>query len=395
MRLFARSVTSLLCLSLIAGCAHTTTYGYQYRLDQQFGGTEESEAPPVEARQLLGGAKTVAFYPPDVCVNTERQSDKGSAVIARCGVLLSKLERDAERAGYEVVSWVNLRGAKRPIEYAREASVDVLFEINELLPQQIKDVDVSRKLTFFERPENASDAALQVSTTVAERCHQWAKRDRPITAGLTSTLDIKTVSVADGRARWHYRKTVSEASGQDFPKVRFVGITEPNKGGSTLATVGGSLLLLGIVFAGVDASGSQTIDPLTNKPRGKLFGDYPTYGIVSGAVLTAVGLGIMVATSQSKPDPAGVLCLEEHIPSNGPIDVAAPSGPMLSQHTFTETTVSDPLVKEEEKLGVDRANEFFAILTNIRSSRPRASLPLPGAAATTPTPTAPTHPAHP
>ncbi|MDB4957696.1 MAG: hypothetical protein JWO36_5265 [Myxococcales bacterium] len=371
-----------MCLVTITGCVKTTTYGYQYRMEQQFGGTEEPEPPPVEARQLLANARTVAFYPPDVCVNTERQSDRGSAVIARCGALLSKLERDAERAGFEVVSWVNLRGQKRPIEYAREANVDVLFEINELLPQQINDVDVQRKLTFFNRPQDKPDEQLQVSATVAERCHQWAKRDKPITAGLTSTLDIKTVSVQDGRARWHYRKSVSQSSGEDFPKVRFVGATTPNKGGNVLAGVGGGTLLAGIVFAVVDSSNADMINSATGMPNGKVFGDAPTYMIVGGALALAAGIAILVGTGQSQPDPDSVLCLEDHVPTNGSVESATGvQGPLSSEHTFNETKVSDPLAKEEERLGVDRANEFFAILTEIRTSHPRAAPAAPPAGA--------------
>src|SRR5262249_10327412 len=160
-------------------------------------------APPVEARQLLARARTIAFYPPDTCLNTTPTDSQQDKVLrARCGVLLSKLERDAERAGYEVVSWVNLRGNQRPIDYARDAKVDVLFEINELSPQRIKASESKRNLAFFERDDNGVDRDLAVSTVVGQRCHDWAKQsDKDLIAGLKSTLDIKTVSVADGRAR--------------------------------------------------------------------------------------------------------------------------------------------------------------------------------------------------
>ena len=58
-------------LSLVAGCASYSTYGYQYKMQQEFTGGEEPEAAPVEARQLLASAKTVAFYPPDACLNAD------------------------------------------------------------------------------------------------------------------------------------------------------------------------------------------------------------------------------------------------------------------------------------------------------------------------------------
>src|SRR5215831_9652985 len=126
---------AVLALGALAGCPPPVTYGYQYRVQQQFGGGEEPEPAPLEARQLLANARTVAFFPPDVCINVDAVGAgnvKARMLRANCGVLLSSLERAAEGAGYEVLSWQNLRGNKRPIDYAREANVDVLFEINEI-----------------------------------------------------------------------------------------------------------------------------------------------------------------------------------------------------------------------------------------------------------------------
>ncbi|HSD87258.1 MAG TPA: hypothetical protein VLB44_07075, partial [Kofleriaceae bacterium] len=321
---------------MISGCGHTATYGYQYRVDQQFGGGEESEPPPVEARQLLANAKTVAFYPPDMCLDNKQQGTR--SIVARCGTVLSELERDAERAGYEVVSWVNLRGDKRPIEYAREANVDVLFEINELLPQQVSDSEVQRTLTFFERDEHGNDKDLGVSQSVAERCRKWATRDQPVTPGLTSTLDIKTVSVTDGRARWHYRKTVSQATGQEFPQVRFVGTTMPSTAGQKVMGAGLGVALSGVIFALVDSSVNSGTDPVTGEPKMKVFGSAPYYMIGIGGALAVVGIGLMVSTGQAKPEPGNVLCLEEHVPKDTPKQ-QTDSGPVSSEHKFSETTV--------------------------------------------------------
>src|SRR3954462_13383840 len=107
--------------TLCFGCKPPATYGYQYQLTQQFGGAEAPEVLGREARELLANARTVAFYPPDLCLNTDTSHAGGrdqKMAVANCGVLLSNLERAAERAGYEVLSWQNLRGQKRPIDYA-------------------------------------------------------------------------------------------------------------------------------------------------------------------------------------------------------------------------------------------------------------------------------------
>lgn len=353
-------------LCTMAGCGHTATYGYQYRIAQQFGGGEESEPAPAEARQLLAQAKTVAFFPPDSCLDTKQQATR--SVISRCGAVLSELERNAERAGYEVVSWVNLRGEKRPIEYAREANVDVLFEINELLPQRVDDRDVERTLTFFQRDETGDDRDLAVTNSIAERCRKWATRDQAVSPGLTSTLDIKTVSVSDGRARWHYRKTVSQATGQQYPKVRFVGATVPNPAGQRVLGIGIALAITGLVMGLVDASVNTGTDELTGEPKKKVFGSYPWYGVGVGAGITALGVGISVVTGSKQPEPANVLCLEDHLSKD--VEVAHNDEAVSSEHRFNETRVNDPLARQEEKLAVERANEFFAVVAKIRETTP-------------------------
>ena len=116
MREFSSRAALLIAAS---ACSNYTTYGYQYRMQQQFGGGEEPEVAPVEAKQLLANAKTVAFYPPDACINVDTTAGEAKLkqLRANCGVLLSTLERAAERAGYEVLSWQNLKGGKRPIDH--------------------------------------------------------------------------------------------------------------------------------------------------------------------------------------------------------------------------------------------------------------------------------------
>lgn len=338
---------------------------------------------------MLASAKTVAFYPPDVCLNDKDQGTRSRSIVQRCGVVLSQLERDAERAGYEVVSWVNLRGNNRPIEYAREAHVDVLFEINEMLPQEVSDSDIHKTLTFFSRDDNSADKDLGVSTGVAERCHRWATRDQKITPGLNSTLDIKTVSVVDGRARWHYRKSVSQATGQEFPKVAFVGTTKPSQTGQRFLGVGLGVALSGVIFALVDNSVNSGTDPVTGAPKMKVFGDAPLYMIGLGAVVAVVGVGIMVSTGQAQPEPNDVLCLEDHLPKD---TMKQPSeGPVSSEHHFDEATAAaDPLAKEEERLALQRAKEFFTIVSDAHQSAPAAPAPPPAA----PAPATPAPPAH-
>src|SRR5688500_18397198 len=104
-----RVSVGVMTAAALGACLPNATYGYQYQLQQQFLGGEEPEAPPVEARQLLASAKVVAFYPPDSCVNADpsQGAKRLQELRASCGTLMSKLERGAQAAGYEVVSWQN------------------------------------------------------------------------------------------------------------------------------------------------------------------------------------------------------------------------------------------------------------------------------------------------
>ena len=379
-------------LAMVAGCAKSATYGYLYRLDQQFAGGEDPEPAPVEARQLLARARTVAFFPPDRCVNTTDKAEREKEFRANCGVLLSLLERAAERAGYEVVSWVNLRGTQRPIDYARESNVDVLFEINEVATDTIRDVDAKRTLTFFDRNERG-DQPLTVTGPVAERCRAWsAQRDPRVAIGDVGTIDIKTVSVVDGRARWHYRKTLSRPSGLAPAKVRFAARTRTNRVGQTLFSLGAAAVLVGLVFAVVDEAVAGTEDPVTGEPQGKTFGDAPYYMIGIGALPLVAGIAVAAATGQIKPEPDKVLCLESTVPSNGSIDGAAAlaHGPASSQHTFDESRRgSDPHAEERKKLTTDMIQDFVQLLVEVKSSATRNEPATPAPPAPTAVPAQP------
>jgi hypothetical protein len=158
-----------------------------------------------------------------VCVNAESGDQKAKQLRASCGVLLSTLERAAERAGYEVLSWQNLRGTKRPIDFAREGNVDVLFEINELDLATVDDSSLEHVFRFFIQDAGGPTRDLPVEGATAQRCRELARSrdtDRD-SQGITGTIDIKMVTVADGRARWRYRKTLSKVSARSFPIVWF------------------------------------------------------------------------------------------------------------------------------------------------------------------------------
>jgi hypothetical protein len=301
--------------------------------------------------------------------------------VANCGVLLSNLERAAERAGYEVLSWQNLRGQKRPIDYARESNVDVLFEINELDLDNVSDSDVQRTLTFF-KDDGAGRGSLQVPQTVAQRCAAYSASIDPVqTAGLTGTIDIKTVAVSDGRDRWHYRKTLSTSTGRTYPEVGFRAVAKPNQAASVLGGIGAASIIVGGTLALV--AGTSTDDPSTGEMKID-FGDAPTYMIIGGAILGVAGI-VLGVTHQENGTPEDVLCLPAAaLATAAPAPAGPPvAGPMTSQVRLNETTSGDPLQKERERLRDAAVVDFINVLTEAhRNAPPPAPAPPPPPAAT-------------
>ncbi|MBV8758488.1 MAG: hypothetical protein JO257_14480 [Deltaproteobacteria bacterium] len=391
------------CL-LLAGCT-TTTYGYQYRMQQQFTGGEEPEPPGREARDMLANARTVAFYPPDECVNADPTAahERQAEIHARCGAMMSQLERAAEDAGYQVLSWQNLRGNRRAIEYAREANVDVLFEINEMSPSVLDDMSVQHTFDFFEGDGTGSDTPLQVSTQVAEGCRDYAFRaDPPKAAALTGSVDIKAVSVSDGRDRWHYRKTEEQSLGREYPRVRFTAANQPPKYMGVMLGLGIGALVGG--GTGVLMDAITTDDPTTPTVNEHI--DTSSWApplLIAGGVLVLASIVVGVSASE-KPDPAKTLCndkLAAVVPGAAP----TPSV-MSSEHTFEQSHTGDAAAEAKKQVIARMTKQFIDEIKAAKTSRPTTvappvtapPAPTPAAPApttpapTTPAPAAPTHP---
>jgi hypothetical protein len=362
------------------GCS-TTTYGYQYRMQQQFTGGEEPEPPGREARDMLANAKTVAFYPPDECVNADPTTARESQaeIHARCGAMMSALERAAEDAGYQVLSWQNLRGSKRAIEYAREANVDVLFEVNEMTPSVLDDTTVQHTFDFFDSSGAGGDQPLQVSTEVAQGCRDYAFRaDPPKAAALTGSVDIKAVSVADGRDRWHYRKTEGRSLGREYPRVRFTAPNQPNKFSGVLGGIGLAAVVGGLTGVLLDAT--TTDDPTTPQNEHIDTSSWAPPMLVAGALLGVAGIVVGVA-STDKPDPATTLCNSKFaVVQAGP----APVSVMSSEHTFEQSHTGDAVVDAKKQIIARMTKQFIDEIKEAKSSHPAAPPP-----AATPPPPAP------
>ena len=350
-------VVWMVLASLAGGCTKYAYYGYQYRFNQEFVG-EEPEMIPVEARQLLASAKTVAFFPPDFCINTDTQISgdrkRVEQLRASCGVLLSTLERAAEGAGYEVLSWQNLRGTRRAIEYAREANVDVLFEINQFDLGPLTDKDVEGGLAFFERDDGV-DEPIQVPH--GEACLAYAQKAQPTQeVAVTGTIDIKTVSVIDGRNRWRYRKSLTKPRAVEYERVAFGSVPKPNPGGVALGVIGALGLGVGLgLFLG-DYTTSD--DPATPENEDISFGSVPEILIVTGGI-AFIGSFVVNALTSNGGSP------DRMCAADSTVEPLVTPGRMLQ----IDEEVENAAIRSE------MIGEFVDVIVDVRNSMPASPPP--------------------
>jgi len=351
-------------LVALAGCPAPLNYAYQETLPPSaFGPPDVGEPAGREARALLSSARTVAFYPPDYCINVDKDEvARNRTLRANCGVLLSSLERAAEKAGYEVVSWQNLRGTQRPIDYAREAKVDVLFEINEFDFGPVDDAKLQRGIQFTSYPTGGHYTPYTPPGDVANRCAAYAQgRRKPTVVAKVGVIDIKTVSVADGRNRWRYRKSLTRPRAVAYERVAFGSHPKPNVGGMALTIIGAVGLSVGGGLALAQAVSSD--DPNTTVDENVDFGSAPLLIIVTSAITLAAGLTMSAVLQKS----------------GGPEEMCGDSTTM----TPLITPGNNPPIDEEAENAQIRSEmigEFVDQIVDVRNSTPPPAAPAPAPA---------------
>src|SRR5262245_13086891 len=208
--------TLAILAAVATACGTTSTrtvdtsrfYGYEMSGST----TLDREPPPIapdKAVAALASQRRVAFVPPDSCLDM-RAADSSTAVDRRvlrmqCGVTMSELEREAERAGFEVVTWQSLKGGARPLDAAKEQRIDLLFEVNEL--DVIEEHDRASSVEFHYVAGDIGGGKLdplQVTARENGLCEAYHAKAAPSIGGLTSVLDIKMVQVSNGAVLWSY-----------------------------------------------------------------------------------------------------------------------------------------------------------------------------------------------
>jgi len=329
------------CGSTVTQTVPTTRfYGYTASASA----TLDREPPPTapdKATDAIKRFKRVAFVPPDSCLDM-RGADTGSTVDKRvirmqCGVTMSELEREAEKVGFDVVTWQSLKGASKPLDQAKEQKIDLLFEVNELDVIEENDRAESSEFKYFWGEGGGAAQPLQVTSQDNQACKAYHAQNAPRVSGMTAALDIKMVLVSSASVLWSYRHTENAGVVDASSLIRFpVNARQDFKTARPwwpfAVIAGGAVLIaavqppyIGVAVAGVGAIAALVLGKKTEKTG------TPQYESV-----------------------AQVLCRRPHItdaPVQGPTPVEVRSD------TFRENTkVNAKDLQEEKRRGLIKAS---------------------------------------
>lgn len=338
-------LTAVVLAVLALACGSTSVrqvqtnryYGYMVSASASLD-REPPPTPPEKAVSALKKLKRVAFVPPDMCLDM-RAGDTSSTVDKRvlrmqCGVTMSELEREAERVGFDVVTWQSLKGS-RPLDQAKEQKIELLFEVNELDVVEDRDRAESQEFKYFSGEGNNPPAPLQVTAADNDTCKAYHAQNAPKISGLTSVLDIKMVQVANGSVLWSYRHEENARADVASSLIRF-----PVAGRQTFKTARPWwpwLIVLGGV--GLIAAG---VEPVALGA-----------GVAGAGVIALLIVGKKtkpVGTPEYEPVSA-VLCRKPHIqdvPVRAPVVTAEVKSSSFKSETKTNT--KDPLEERRREL---------------------------------------------
>ncbi|MBA3457780.1 MAG: hypothetical protein H0T42_32155 [Deltaproteobacteria bacterium] len=330
------------CLLVSIGCGSTrvdtipTQRYYAYTVAGE--SSLDREPPPNAPGKALSAIKKlrrVAFVPPDTCLDM-RAAETSTTVDKRvlrmeCGVTMSEMEREAEKVGFDVVTWQSLKGEARPLEQAKQLKIELLFEVNELDVIAESNRSSSVEFSYFSGEGSGPVQPLQVTESDNEACKAYHARAAPGVSGMTSVLDLKMVQVSTGSVLWSYRHVENATAAAASSLIRF-----PINARQEMRT--SKPWWPWLVFGG----GLALIAAIPDDPR-------------PGAAIAAGGLGAAIFWPRStKPvgdrvyEPvSAVLCRRPHI-QDTPVPVG-PAQPVVSNTFRSQSKINTNDVTEERR----------------------------------------------
>lgn len=359
-----------------------------------------------QPQQTLHRGGRVALFPPDSCATVTAApegAEQAHIIQMRCGVLLSKLERQLGEAGYEVVSWQSLRPGLadgRVLDRAEQLGIDTLLEIDQFsINARMQGTERSTRVQVFAYEEEASAYVarpIEASKPALERCLPLADELSATAAGqeVSATLAIKIVEVPTGRSLAYYTKTQVESSARPAPATQ--NYYYASKSDTTLSSrksfndkqrVGAgvtavALPLLGLAGVGVSRGLSNNNEVLATVSGVSALTLAPM--VLMGVIGLRQGNKEARAYNQnverarmSKQNVDDVLCVGDMLVAKptkardrSPKNDLAETAHQLELKTRS-TGASDPLRRQRERLEAAAATDFVSELTTI-SGPPRA-----------------------
>ena len=286
---------------LLVGCYHAPTHILKVERSIQFDSTLSknnfSQVKP-QAVDLLKTAKRIAIKPPSHCVDESARADQQGRggrrdLVEQCGVIMSSIERELFKLGFDVISWQKLKA--KGIEASKV--VDLVLEINELSTKSYDGSDGIRvKAEFATRTEDGVEPIQLLSDSPAVmRCSSIVNslKKTNLVSLPTATINTKLVRPSDGSVIWFFQHTIVISPPKDQLKTKFVqryknsyvdgGMT----GVGTLIT-GGAIGSVGAILLASD--GKNIVD--SDSPE-------TIVSFVLGLALTMTGVGLTAASLPS------------------------------------------------------------------------------------------------
>ncbi len=292
--------SALVTMLMLFGCYSAPTHILRVDRTGEFDASltkgNFSQVKP-EATALLKAAKKVAIKPPSHCSDESARADQQGRtgrrdLVEQCGVIMSSIERQLFKLGFDVVSWQQLKA--RGAEATK--GVDLVLEVNELSTKDYGGADGVKVDATFETEEAGKRQPLQLpaDSPAIARCSKVVDglKQSNLHAVPTATINTKLVRPTDGAVIWFFQHTEVEK-----PAASSANSSEALKYKNTAAdkslTRGGRALLgLGMGLVGVvllaSSVGDLEAEEGCDEDEDCGDGDPP-----AGAVLgTAAGIGL-------------------------------------------------------------------------------------------------------
>lgn len=323
------------------------------------------------ASRLRQPGATVAFLPPDSCLDTEATPSTATQVNEyiemRCGVLMSELERLAALSGFEVVSWQRLKhrtelsdtwGAMESLD------IDVIFEVDELATNSNdRDRHQVSNISFFEESASGRQPVeVEDVKGVANRCMaRYGASIMPEDMVPSATLAVKMVGVDDGRALWYYRRTVSERERTTAASDYDLYFNAPLEGGHGV----GVLRTVGWIAPGVGAT-VALVGAIDGEPA----------PILVGASIAGLGVASLIAAESRvqrvpRVEPGEVVCKARPLGTRSTVekDEVSPESGTGASVVRVDAADRNHELERERQLVKLAAEDFVSELEALRGTR--------------------------